>query len=296
MKKLLLTLLLLCNNVFAEKLTIIVPFAAGTTPDIQCRHIMEAYDGLYNSSSAIINMPGADQLIGYRHFTTMTDNGFYCSGNGVMGVSQKINLNFTLSPDLVKPVAMTSTFGYFIYASTGNSLDEIIKDSRRTGRKITVGAISQHASKLITVILDEQKVPYEVIAYKKPADSLPSLTDKQLDIYIDGGTLKPVLDSMKEVKEIAHISPKNVSKSENLYKRNDNVKYLIAHTVIYVNNSVSDEEVRELNKRFNSIMQRPETVEFMKSRFPFHTINNSTIKEIEVYSTKLKHYMNHVYN
>jgi len=296
MKKLLLTLLLLCNNVFAEKLTVIVPWTAGTTIDIQCRHIMDVYDKLYSTSSAIINMPGADQLIGYKQFTGMSDKGFFCSGNGVMGVVQKLNPNITLSPDLVKPVAITSTFGYFIYASTGDTLDEIIRDSKRTGRKITVGAISQHASKLVTVILDEQKVAYEVIAYKKPSDSLPSLTDKQLDIYIDGGSLKPVLDSMKEVKEIAHISPKNVSKSENLYKRNDNVKYLIAHTVIYVNNSVSDDEVRELNKRFNDIMQRQETVEFMKSRFPFHTINNTTLKEIEVYSTKLKHYMNHVYN
>ena len=105
---------MLSSSAFAQKLTIIVPFAAGTTPDIQCRHIMETYDSLYNTNSSIINMPGADQLIGYRQFTSMTDDGFFCSGNGVLGVSQKINPNFTLSPDLVKPIAMTSTFSYFV--------------------------------------------------------------------------------------------------------------------------------------------------------------------------------------
>jgi tripartite-type tricarboxylate transporter receptor subunit TctC len=295
MKKLLLILLLLSNNVFAQKQNVVVSFATGTPPDVICRHVMEKYDNLYNTTSTILNVPGAEQVVGFNSFINMSEFGMFCAGNGIL-LASKTNPNLNINTDLIKPVAMLYTYSYFIYASRGNSLDELMKESKNTGKKLLVGAISNHSAKIVTMILDDNKVEYDVVTYKKPSDSLPSLRDKQLDIYVDGGTLKPILDDMKDVKEIAHFATKNVSKSENLYNRNINVQNIQSRTIIYVNSNVSDNEIYELNRRFNDIMKRQDTIDFIKSRYPSYTIYHSTVKEIDQYMKKFKYYINYVYN
>lgn len=296
MRKLILILLLCPLISYAKNYTVITPFAPGSVVDIVCRKIFEMYDETYKTNTTIQNVPGADQILGHKQFLTLKEPSILCAGNGVGGFNQHFNSN---SPkvDTLRPVTSIMSFTHFLFANSKyKTLDSLIKERKQQGRKVLLGAPSSTASKLVTHVLERQNVDYELVLYKKPTDSIVSLREATLDIYIDGGSIKPVVESMNEIVEIAHISIGNKSKSENLYRRYPITGNLVSSIILFVNSEVSTQDVIELNQKLIKVLNSKDMDVFFKERTPYHNVNYGSVKEAEQILIDIQRVIKDVYN
>lgn len=297
MKKLILTLLLLPLSVFARDLTVVAPFAPGSVVDLICRKVFEVYDNTYKTTTVFQNIPGADQILGHKQFLTLKEPAVLCAGNGVGGFNQYLNPNLSPKVDTLRPVINVMSFTHFIFSNHKHkNLESLYNERKSQGKKLLLGAPSSNAAKIMTYVLDKQKVDYEIVLYKRPHDSIVSLKEGTLDLYIDGGSIKPVVESMSEIVELAHISIGNKSRSENLYRKFPVTGNLVSVVMLYVSSDISDKEVFELNQRIVRVLVGQEMNSFFKERTPYHHLNYGTVKEAEQTLIDIQKVIKDVYN
>lgn len=281
MKKLLIFLALINNLAFAnDTINVIVPVAAGNVVDQICRKIFEQYDKTYGTKSVILNVPGGDQIIAHQQFIKMTSNRLLCAGNGVGGFNQYLFPKTSPSTDTLKPITNIGHSTHFIFSpDSTTSFTQLIESAKKSNRKLTVGGPSSNSIKIIGYVLEQNNVSYIPVVYKKPGDSVVSLKDGSLDMYIDGSTLKNVLSQTPGVTEIAHISKENTSQSINIAKQYPIILNLVSRTAIYAPTSVSDNEILELNRKLNTALNSKEVQTFFKEIFPYYVLTNGTVQE-----------------
>jgi len=298
MKKIILTFLLLPLTVLAKDLTVIAPFAPGSVVDQICRKIFETYDNTYKTNTVFQNVPGADQILGHRHFLTIKEQpAILCAGNGVGGFNQHLNPNTSPKSDTLRPVINVMSFTHFIFSNSKHkSLESLYNERKSQGKKLLLGAPSSNAAKIMTYVLERQKIDYEIVLYKKPTDSIVSLKEGTLDLYIDGGSIKPVVESMPEITEIAHISVGNRSKSENLYRKFPVTGNLVSTVILYVNSEVPTTEVHELNQKLFKVLSSKEMDQFFRDRTPYHQTNYGSVREAEQTIIDIQKVIKDVYN
>lgn len=299
MKKLLLSLLLLINSAMAQDIEVIVGIPAGNFVDLLCRNVMESYDTLYGTKSVVINVPGGDQTIGHKHFINSNKSKLFCGGSSPAGLNQKLFPNTSPSSDTIRPIVAMLNMSQFVYTPVGHpdTVAGLIKRSKETGKSVLVGGFSNNSTKLFSMYLEKHNVKYEIVLYKNPAESLISLREGNLDVYVDAGTIKPTLDQYPYVKEIAHIGSGNKrSNSENLYnKLLPHSAGLTVATVIYGKSDMSDSEAQQLNMQLNNAIKSENTQNFFKTRVPFHTPINSTVKDVENRLKNTREYLDKYY-
>lgn len=298
MKKLLTFLLLTIPLISHAQLTVISPFAAGSIVDITCRKLFDVYDTMNNTSSNFLIVPGADHIIAHKHFINMTDIGVLCAGSGVGGMNQHNNPKISPSVDTLKPIVDVFSLSHFILAPlTGpNTLDEIMTNSKRTNKKVLVGAPSTSAAKVLTYILEKNNVPFEIVAYKKPTDAIVSLIDGTLDTYVDGGSIK-LLGEISGIKEIAHISAgDDKTKTLNLYKKYKELRNLTSKVTIYARATTTDKEIQLLNTKLNSAINTEQFQQFKRERLSMHQMTNGTVAQANQTVTNLGEYLKNVHN
>lgn len=294
MKKIiLLALFCLSINVFAQnKQTIVTPFSPGSVVDAVCRKIFELYDQQHNTVSTVQNVVGADQIIGHKQFLTM-QNSLLCAGNGVAGVNQILSPNISPSVDTLKPIINVLSFTHFIYSPSKNIS---LRDLYKKDKPLLIGAPSNNTSKLLTHVLDQNNVKYEVVVYRKPTDAIVSLKEGALDLYIDGGSIKNSVENISEIKEIAHISVKSKSKSENLYTKYPLLGDMVSKVIIFANTDMTDSAAVILNRQLYTILTSDEFDSFYKQRIPYHTLIAGTLKETESSINNAQKVLKDVYN
>jgi len=297
MKKLIFTFLLLPFSVLAKDLTVVAPFSAGSVVDQICRKTFEVYDNTYKTTTVFQNIPGADQVLGHRHFLTLKEPAILCAGNGVGGFNQHLNPNISPKVNTLRPVINVMSFTLFIFTNSKNkSLETLYNERKSQGKKVLLGAPSSNAAKSMSYILERQKIDYELVLYKKPTDSIVSLKEGTLDLYVDGGSIKPIVESMPEISEIAHIGIGNKSKSENLYRKFPVTGNLLSIVMLFVNSEVSTQEVNELNQRLNKVFNSKEMEQFFRERTPYHNVNYGSVKEAEQTIIDIQKVIKDVYN
>jgi tripartite-type tricarboxylate transporter receptor subunit TctC len=298
MKKLFLILLLLTNSAMAQDIEVIVSVPAGNFLDLLCRNVMESYDSLYGTKSVVINVAGGDQSLGHKAFINNNKAKFLCGGNSVVGLNQKLFPESSPSADSIRPVVGLVTLSQFVFTPSGHpdSVTGLVKRSKESGKPILVGGFSHNSTRLFTMYLEKLNAKYELVLYKNPAESLVSLREGILDVYVDSGTIKPLLDQYPYVKEIAHVAPSKRSHTENIYEKvQPHSVGLITGSNIYMKADASDEEVQFFNKRMNAAIATPSSQAFYKSRIPFHTPINSTVKSAEARIKFTREYLDKYY-
>lgn len=282
--------LLLSINIAHSQTIVITPFNVGTVVDQICRKIFETYDKTYGTKHVVQNITGADHMLAHKHFL-QTDNSLLCAGNGVAGSNQKYHPNVSPGIETLQPIIGVMSFTQFIFTGENNfnSIDELFKKQR-----ISIGAPSQNGAKALTVILDKNKIKYDLIVYRKPTDSLISLKENTLDVYVDGGTLYPTLVA-NNFKELAHFSMyNNKSKSVNLTKKYPEINHLTSTVIIFT--KPNDKETTQLNKKLNTVINSTEVQEFFKERLPYHTVINGSVESIEKELKLFRESLNNVHN
>lgn len=304
MKKLLTILLLAHTCVFGQtnydnKITVLGPWQAGQIADVICRKIMDSYDVLYGSNTVHINMPGGDHVIAHKHFLTMPEPNLFCAGVSVASGVNELNHTNSPKPSTLKPVILITRFTHFILTPIDrpDSLAIMMRNAKKNGEKLMLGAPSTHSIKLVGAILDKNKVAYEAITYKRPTDAIVDMQQGTLDLFVDGGTLKNLMQSTFGFKEIANIgSDKNKSDSENLSGKYPQIASNATSIVIYVNSNVSDETVAELNKRLNNAIAQPSVQNFYKEVMPYHTSVNTNMTDTKKQFRIIQENIKYVYH
>lgn len=297
MKKLILSLLLALASAANAQMTVVSPFTAGSIVDITCRKIFDIYDSMNSSSTVFLVMSGADHMIAHRHFITMTEHSVFCAGSGVGGFNQHNNPKISPPVDTLKPIVDVYSLSHFILAPAKSpSLDELMINSKRTGKSILVGAPSSNAALVLTHVLEKNNVKFEIVAYKKPSDAVVSLADGSLDTYVDGGSIK-LLGDIAGIKEIAHVSigPDKTS-SVNLYKKYRDLENIVSKVTIYARANMSDSEIQLLNTRLNTVMNSDQFQIFRKERLSMVQMTNGTVKQANQTITNIGVYLKNVHN
>lgn len=297
MKKLILSLLLSLALAANAQMTVVSPFTAGSIVDITCRKIIDIYDSMNSSSTVFLVMPGADHMIAHRHFITMTEHSVFCAGSGVGGFNQHNNSKISPPVDTLKPIVDVYSLSHFILApAKGPSLDELMINSKRTGKSILVGAPSSNAALVLTHVLEKNNVKFEIVAYKKPSDAVVSLADGSLDTYVDGGSIK-LLGDIAGIKEIAHVSiGSDKTSSVNLYKKYRDLENIVSKVTIYARANMSDSEIQLLNTRLNTVMNSNQFQIFRKERLSMVQMTNGTVKQANQTITNIGVYLKNVHN
>jgi tripartite-type tricarboxylate transporter receptor subunit TctC len=297
MKKLIISLLLSLASAANAQMTVVSPFTAGSIVDITCRKIFDIYDSMNSSSTVFLVMPGADHMIAHRHFITMTEHSVFCAGSGVGGFNQHNNPKISPPVDTLKPIVDVYSLSHFILAPAKSpSLDELMINSKRTGKSILVGAPSSNAALVLTYVLEKNNVKFEIVAYKKPSDAVVSLADGSLDTYVDGGSIK-MLGDIAGIKEIAHVSiGSDKTSSVNLYKKYRDLENIVSKVTIYARAYMSDSEIQLLNTRLNTVMNSDQFQIFRKERLSMVQMTNGTVKQANQTITNIGVYLKNVHN
>jgi tripartite-type tricarboxylate transporter receptor subunit TctC len=277
------------------QLTVITPFTAGSIVDVACRKLFDSYDMQNNTNTVTINMSGADQIVAHKHFITLTTNAVLCAGSGVGGMNQYNHPKISPAVNTLKPIIDVYTVGHAILTPVKgpNTIEDIIANSKRTGKSVLVGAPSTSAAIVLTHVLEKNNVKYEIIGYKTPTDAITSLVDGSLDTYVDGGSIK-LLGDIKGIKEIAHVSIGlvRVSGSPNLYHKYKDLSNIVSRVAIYANTNTSDSDILLLNTKLNQAINSDQFQSFRKERLSFHTMTNGTVKQATQSVTNLENYLN----
>jgi tripartite-type tricarboxylate transporter receptor subunit TctC len=297
MKKLILSLILSLASAANAQMTVVSPFTAGSIVDITCRKIFDIYDSMNSSSTVFLVMPGADHMIAHRHFITMTEPGAFCAGSGVGGFNQHSNSKISPPVDTIKPIIDVYSLSHFILAPAKSpSLDELMINSKRTGKSILVGAPSSNAALVLTHVLDKNNVKFEVVVYKRPTDAVVSLADGSLDTYVDGGSIK-LLGDIAGIKEIAHVSiGSDKTTTVNLHKKYRDLENIVSKVTLYARSNTSDSEIQLLNTRLNTVINSDQFQIFRKERLSMVQMTNGTVKQANQTITNIGVYLKNVHN
>jgi tripartite-type tricarboxylate transporter receptor subunit TctC len=297
MKKLILSLILSLASAANAQMTVVSPFTAGSIVDITCRKIFDIYDSMNSSSTVFLVMPGADHMIAHRHFITMTEHSVFCAGSGVGGFNQHNNPKISPPVDTLKPIVDVYSLSHFILAPAKSpSLEELMINSKRTGKSILVGAPSSNAALVLTYVLEKNNVKFEIVAYKKPSDAVVSLVDGSLDTYVDGGSIK-LLGDIAGIKEIAHVSiGSDKTTTVNLHKKYRDLENIVSKVTLYARSNTSDSEIQLLNTRLNTVMNSDQFQIFRKERLSMVQMTNGTVKQANQTITNIGVYLKNVHN
>lgn len=289
-----------CNaDPYTKNINVIVSLGVGSIVDTTCRKIFEIYDQQNKTNTIITNMPGADHMVAHKHFITMNEPSILCAGTSVGGLNQHKNPNISPAADTLKPVInlFSSTFLILAPINGSNSVEELISNSKKTGKSILVGAPTTNTAAAFAYILDKNNSKYEIVVFRKPFDAVTSLREGSLDVYVDGGSLNQLIDLAKS-KEIAHIMAGSVVRNEsvNLHNKYNEIDPLMTKIMLHVKSDVSDSDIAILNMRINNAMNSPQFKSYANDQLAIHAVTNGTVKQAEQTLLNLRKYLKNVRN
>lgn len=269
-------------------LTVISAFPTGSQVDTLCRNVFEVYGRQKNVEINYKPMPGADQIVAHKALITSTEPALLCAGTPI---AFNVVYQKDVSPKLDTLTPVTNVIRVTQFMITGakspDTLDALIQRAKQQNRPLMVGAPFSTTARVLTLGLDQAGVKYETVLYRRWQDTLPSLADGTLDVYIDVGTMI----AMPQVKVIAHASVRNdVSASENIVKRWPAVANYLGHVIIFARNDGSD--VTVLNRDLRRAITSEPLQDFYKKIMPHHAVVPSTPWQSSETMTRLITFLN----
>ena len=200
--------------------TIIIPFTAGSQPDILARALAEHFTKALGQSFVILNRDGAAGVIGVEALSQSKPDG-YTLGYGPQG-------QFTIQPNLRKNLKYKlEDFEFICQSNTGsfavvagptspyNSLAELIEAARKSPGKISF-ASAGHATgpHLIGESLAlEAGVKFNHIPFRNVGDMYTQVLGGQIDFAV---TTPIFLTSRKDAKGFAVVADRRLPSNPNV--------------------------------------------------------------------------------
>jgi tripartite-type tricarboxylate transporter receptor subunit TctC len=232
MKKIIATLaLLLSFSAFAEQYKVIVPFAAGSTPDVQARKILDVVSKNTKDVFIIINKPGAETLIGYKQFLEDSDKDkntlFFSHSSYYIGFLSNDENSIDKN---TKPVAVVQKFTYSLVTRKDASYTTM---SDVKGKK-NIGGTTKLCLRAIEAVKKDSDLQF--ISYKSDTEAFVELLQGSLDFVCTGSN------------SVAYASVREKTKTISGFNKDVDVGVTSA---MVASKLMSDEQIARLNSAIN---------------------------------------------
>lgn len=182
MKKFIMMFVMLFSiSAFAEQYKIIVPYAAGSTPDVQARKILDIVSKETQDNFLIINKPGAETLLGYKQFVEDSDKQkntlFFSHSSYYVGF---LNNDENSIDRTSKPIATVQKFTYSL-VTRKDAHYETMKDVKG---KQNIGGTTKLCLRAIEAVKQDKDLQF--ISYKSDGDAFLAMLQGDLDFVCTG--------------------------------------------------------------------------------------------------------------
>lgn len=182
MKKIIAALMMLMSfSVFATQYKVIVPYAAGSTPDVQARKILDVVSKDTGDIFVIFNKGGAETLIGYKHFLEEADrdhNVIYFSHSSYY-IGFLSNDENSIDKNS-KPIATVQKFTYLLVTRKESKLENM-SDIRG---KLNIGGTTKLCLRSIEAIKKDKDLQF--VSYASDKDGFLNMLTGDLDAVCTG--------------------------------------------------------------------------------------------------------------
>lgn len=215
-----------------------------------CKNLFAEYDKAYGTTSQVLVKTGTTGMLAMKAMQAETEFSVLC-GSGVSDhVINKITYpgNDDAFDDL-KSVAVLATSGVVFVTGNGNKFNTL-PEMLRQSKEITVGYHSFGIKTVASEVLKNSKVLW--VPYKASLESVASLSDGTLDLYVDGAGLLPVIASGK-LKSLGRINTPDKLPGIDLasmYPSATKIKNIFGLSVSSKNNS---KDIEEFAARVNKV-------------------------------------------
>lgn len=233
MKKIIALLMLSVSmNIFAAQYKIIVPFAAGSTPDVQTRKIFEVVAKETGDNFVVINKGGAETLVGYKHFLEESDK----DKNVLIFLHNSYYIGFLSNDESSidknsKPLATVQKFVYSLVTRKESKLENM---SDIKG-KINIGGTTKLCLRATEAVKKDKELQF--ISYTSDKDSFLNMLNGDLDVVCTGSN------------SVAYTSIKDRTKTIKGF--NKEVDFGVTSGFL-TSKIMPDEDVKRLNASINS--------------------------------------------
>jgi len=193
------------NSQDAKPIRLIVPSAAGGTPDTLLRAVTGAMTHATGQSFVIDNKPGASGLIGMSELARAPSDGLTLgyANNVTMAINRSTFKKLPYDPDRLTPVALLFKVANVIAVNPNlpiRTYAEMIAYAKANPDKLTYASPGQGTSGHLTGELVSQtaKVKIRHIAYRGSPQAVTDVLGGQVDVMIDNTpTILPYLKQGK---------------------------------------------------------------------------------------------------
>lgn len=233
MKKLIMMFMFFTSMIAsAAQYKVIVPYAAGGTPDVQARKILDVVSKDTGDTFVIINKGGAETLIGYKYFLEESDRDknviFFSHSSYYIGFLSNDENSIDKNS---KPIAVVQRFTYSLVARKESSYDSM-NDVK--GKK-NIGGTTKLCLKSIEAVKKDKDLQF--ISYKSDNDAFLALLQGDLDFVCTGSN------------SVAYAALKDKTKVIKGFSREIDVGVTSAMVGA---KSMPDEDVKRLNAAINT--------------------------------------------
>ena len=233
MKKFLAVIMLLFSfSVFAEQYKVIVPYAAGATPDVQARKIFATVSKNTGDTFVVFNKGGAETLLGYKYFLEESSNDknvLYISHTSYYNIFLNDDEKFSIDKNS-KSVATIQKFTYSLVTRKDSTLEDI---SQIRG-KLNIGGTVKLCLRALEAIKKDKDLQF--ISYTSDVDGFMNMLKGDLDLVCTGSN------------SVAYSAVKDKTKAIKNFNKEVNVGVTSG---IVASKLMSDDDVKRLNAAIN---------------------------------------------
>lgn len=234
MKKFITMLLMVLSfSASAEQYKVIVPYAAGATPDVQARKIFTTVSKNTGDSFVVFNKGGAETLIGYKHFLEESSNDknvLYFSHTSYYNIFLTDDEKFSIDKNS-KSVATVQKFGYSLVTRKDSALD----DMSHIKGKLNIGGTVKLCLRAIEAVKKDKDLQF--ISYTSDVDAFMNMLRGDLDLVCTGSN------------SVAYASVKDKTKVIKNFGKEVDVGVTSG---IIASKLMPDEDVKRLNSAINT--------------------------------------------
>lgn len=180
----------------AEQYKVIVPYNAGSTPDVQARKILDVVSKNTNDIFVVINKGGAETLIGYKQFLEDSDKDkntiFFSHSSYYIGFLSNDENSIDRNS---KPIAVVQKFTYSLVTRKDASYENM-SDVRG---KRNIGGTTKLCLRSLEAVKKDNDLQF--ISYKSDGDAFLALIQGDLD-FVCTGSNSVAYAAMKEKTKV----------------------------------------------------------------------------------------------
>lgn len=203
------------ENYPRQPVRIVVPFQAGSVPDVEARYLATHLSNRLNQPVVIDNKPGGNAVLGTRVALAAPPDGYTVLFVGNSGFVQPLtvkDLSYSMNKDFT-PIAVTLFSEQMLVVrkeSPFNSLADLIADARANPGKLTfgsggVGSVGHIAGAAFSKAAGVSLVH---VPYRGAPDSVRAVIAGEIDMSVAvAATVAPMFSS-ERIKVLAHTGPK----------------------------------------------------------------------------------------